>query len=134
MKRKTALGIVLAVLIIAGYYMLADIPEPLSDELRGSYSCDDTICFRTMSIDPDDGSSFYYTDSKNDYRIKGVFGEKGDNVYSISCASEANKAIIPDQSIVLGDRSFTLTVSGQQLTFKKVHQAPILYGDDNNYR
>lgn len=134
MKRKTALGIVLAVLIIAGYYMLADIPEPLSDELRGSYSCDDTICFRTMAIDPDDDNSFYYTDSKNDYRIKGVFEENGENVYFISCGSEANKAIIPDQSIVLGDRSFTLTVSGQQLTFKKVHQAPILYGDDNNYR
>ncbi|MEF2798638.1 MAG: hypothetical protein U0N50_01135 [Christensenellales bacterium] len=134
MKRKTALGIVLAVLIIAGYYMLADIPEPLSDELRGSYSCDDTICFRTMAIDPDDDNSFYYTDSKNNCRIKGVFEENGENVYSISCGSEANKAIIPDQSIVLGDRSFTLTVSGQQLTFKKVHQAPILYGDDNNYR
>ena len=120
MKRKTYLGIVLAVLIISGYYMLADIPEPLSDELRGSYSCDD--------------NSFYYTDSKNNCRIKGVFGENGENIYSISCGSEANKAIIPDQSIVLGDRSFTLTVSGQQLTFKKVHQAPIHYGDDNNYR
>lgn len=134
MKRRSVLWVVLAVLIIAGYGILANLPEPLSDEFGGSYSCDDSIYSTIMAMDPNGGNSFYYTDSKNNCYIKGAFEEKGGNVYSISCDSAANKAIIPDQSITHSDRSFMLTVNGRQLTFKKVNQAPILYGDDAVYK
>ena len=134
MKRRAALWVVLAVLIIAGYGILANHPEPLSDEFGGSYSCDDAIYSSIMAMDPNGGNSFYYTDSKNNCYIKGAFEEKGGNVYSISCDSAANKAIIPDQSIIHSDRSFMLTVNGRQLTFKKVNQAHILYGDDAAYK
>ena len=131
--RRVVLWVVLAVFIISGYGILAKLPEPLSDKFGGSYSCDDDVFSAIMAIDPDDGNSFYYADSNNTRHIKGHFEEKGENIYSISCDSAANKVILPDQSIILGDRSFKLTVSGQQLTFKKVHRAPILYGDDDIY-
>lgn len=133
MKRKTALCIVLAVLVIAGYGVLANRPQPLSDEFGGSYSCDDGIYSTIMAIDIDGGNSFYYTDSRNNRYIKGAFEEDGEGVYSISCDSAADKAIIPDQSITHGDRSFKLTVGGRELTFKKVNPVPILYGDDELY-
>lgn len=132
--RRVGLWAVLVVFIIAGYGILGKLPESLSDEFGGSYSCEDDVFPAIMAIDPHDGNSFYYTDSENKHYIRGHFVEKDEDIYSISCDSAANKVILPDQDIILGNQSFKLTVSGQQLTFKKVHQAPILYGDDDIYK
>lgn len=133
MKQRAALAAVLAVGILAGYGILANLPEPLDGEINGTYSCDDAVYTKVIAMDSRDGNAFYYADSKNNLYIKGAFEKKGENVYAVSCDSTADKATIPDQSIVYSDRSFMLTVSGQQLIFRKVHQAPILYGDETVY-
>ena len=88
---------------------------------------------KVIAMDSRDGNAFYYADSQNNLYIKGAFEKINENVYAVSCDSAAGKAAIPDQSIVYSDRSFLLTVSGQQLLFRKVHQAPILYGDETVY-
>ena len=40
MKQRAALAAVLAVGILAGYGIVADLPEPLDGQIHGTYSCD----------------------------------------------------------------------------------------------
>ena len=133
MKQRAALAAVLAVGILAGYGILANLPEPLDGQINGTYSCDAAVYTKVIAMDSRDGNAFYYADSQNNLYIKGAFEKINENVYAVSCDSAAGKAAIPDQSIVYSHRSFLLTVSGQQLLFRKVHQAPILYGDETVY-
>ena len=115
MKQRAALAAVLAVGILAGYGILANLPEPLDGQIHGTYSCDAAVYTKVIAMDSRDGNAFCYADSQNNLYIKGAFEKKGENVYAVSCDSAAGKAAIPDQSIVYSHRSFLLTVSGQQL-------------------
>ena len=116
-----------------GLWHIGKSTRALDGQIHGTDSCDAAVYTKVIAMDSRDGNAFYYADSQNNLYIKGAFEKIDENVYAVSCDSAAGKAAIPDQSIVYSHRSFLLTVSGQQLLFRKVHQAPILYGDETVY-
>jgi hypothetical protein len=134
MRQKRILWVAVIVFFITGYYISIKLPEPLTDSFVGTYTSDAIIPSNIIAIDPYTGNYFYYTDSGNNYFIKGRFEEQSENVYYISCSSSKSREIIPDQEIINMGRSFIMTINGQQIAFRKTNQVPILYGDENNYK
>ena len=95
MKQRAALAAVLAVGILAGYGILANLPEPLDGQIHGTYSCDAAVYTKVIAMDSRDGNAFYYADSQNNLYIKGAFEKKGENVYAVSCDSGSKHRLQP---------------------------------------
>ena len=132
-RKKIIIATIVLVMFIVGVAIYSLGEKPLKDEFRGTFVAKDGVEQLWFAVSLQD-NTFYYTDQFNGYYIRGSFEDIGDGMYSIQCDDEANRTIIPLQTVQYADYSFSLESNGENNVFVKSGDTPGVVRNKTEYK
>ncbi len=134
-KLKVALawlGVGVCFLASAVFGLTYEPPTELEDSFTGTFISGEGIYQLIFSVELE-GNDFYYADQFNDNYIRGRLERQEDGSYAVSCASDAGRAVIPDQVVHYADHAFTIEINGVTAEFTKTADDPGFVRDREDY-
>ena len=115
-------------LILCVYNFFQNYNCPLQDEFAGTFVAGEGGYQTSFSIDQRTGK-FYYANQNQKLFIDGSFETIADSAYYLECYEQADKDIIPNQTIEYEDLVFFVNINGDMVGFKKNSNMVIFVND-----